>query len=131
MPEQVVSIRPSVRDNGIMAIDDMLCMHCGACVGTCPTYAIFLNDVYLTFNEDCTQCGMCVKVCPVGAIDYPRGHKLHTMKSAAPPRPASTTSYRTIKQRACHPVRLRNWTTSTSAVKKRAIPRSRTIARRS
>src|SRR2546425_443775 len=67
-------------DNGIMAIDDMLCMHCGACVGTCPTNAIFLNEVYLTFNEDCTQCGMCVKVCPVGAIDYPRGHKLHTMK---------------------------------------------------
>ncbi len=96
MPETVVAIRPSVRDNGIMAIDDMLCMHCGACVGTCPTNAIFLNEVYLTFNEDCTQCGMCVKVwtfnedctqcgmcvkvCPVGAIDYPRGHKLHTMK---------------------------------------------------
>jgi len=80
MPEQVLAIRPSVRDNGIMAIDDMLCMHCGACVGTCQTNAIFLNEVYLTFNEDCTQCGMCVKVCPVGAIDYPRGHKLHTMK---------------------------------------------------
>src|SRR5256712_13538909 len=82
MPEQVVSIRPSVRDNGIMAIDDMLCMHCGACVGTCPTNAIFLNEVYLTFNEDCTQCGMCGKVCPVGGIDYPRGHKLHTMEKA-------------------------------------------------
>src|SRR2546428_12949312 len=80
MPEQVVSIRPSVRDNGIMAIDDMLCMHCGACVGTCPTNAIFLNEAYLTSNEDCTQCGMCVKLSPVGAIDYPRGHKLHTMK---------------------------------------------------
>src|SRR5207247_6784876 len=79
MPEQVVSIRPSVRDNGIMAIDDMLCMHCGACVGTCPTNAIFLNEVYLTFNEDCTQCGMCVKVCPAGALGYPRGHKLTTM----------------------------------------------------
>ena len=56
-----------------MAIDDMLCMHCGACVGTCPTNAIFLNEVYLTFNEDCTQSGMCVRVCPVGAIDYPVG----------------------------------------------------------
>ena len=81
MPEAVsVAVRPNVRDNGIMAIDDMLCMHCGACVGACPTNAIFLNEVYLTFNEDCTQCGMCVKVCPVGAIDYPHGHKLHTMK---------------------------------------------------
>src|SRR5437879_8185930 len=77
MPEQVVSIRPSVRDNGIMAIDDMLCMHCGACVGTCPTNAIFLHEVYLTFNEECTQCGVFVEVCPGGALDYPRRPKLH------------------------------------------------------
>src|SRR5437762_12618641 len=66
MPEQVVSIRPSVRDNGVMAIDDMLCMHCGARVGTCPTNAILLNEVYLTFNDGRTHCGTCVEVCPVG-----------------------------------------------------------------
>ena len=31
MPTELISLRPNVRDNGLMAIDDMLCMHCGAC----------------------------------------------------------------------------------------------------
>ena len=44
------------------------CMHCGACVGTCPQNAIYLNDVVLTFNEKCNRCGLCVKTCPVGAL---------------------------------------------------------------
>jgi ferredoxin len=44
------------------------CMHCGACVGTCPQNAIYLNDVFLTFNEKCNKCGLCVKTCPVGAL---------------------------------------------------------------
>lgn len=79
MQTSQIAIRPWIRDNGIMAVDDMLCMHCGACVGVCPTNAIFLNEVYITFNEDCTQCGMCVRVCPVGAIDYPAGHKLTSL----------------------------------------------------
>ena len=33
------------------------CMHCGACVGTCPQNAIYLNDVVLIFNEKCNRCG--------------------------------------------------------------------------
>lgn len=44
------------------------CMHCGACVGTCPQNAIYLNDVVLSFNENCNKCGLCVKTCPVGAL---------------------------------------------------------------
>lgn len=44
------------------------CMHCGACVGTCPQNAIFLNEVVLTFNEKCNRCGLCVKCCPAGAL---------------------------------------------------------------
>jgi L-aspartate semialdehyde sulfurtransferase ferredoxin len=44
------------------------CMHCGACVGTCPQNAIYLNDVVLTFNDKCNRCGLCVKTCPVGAL---------------------------------------------------------------
>jgi len=44
------------------------CMHCGACVGSCPKNAIFLAEVILHFGEACTRCGRCVKVCPIGAI---------------------------------------------------------------
>jgi ferredoxin len=44
------------------------CMHCGACVGSCPKNAIFLNEVVLEFNDGCTRCGRCVRTCPVGAI---------------------------------------------------------------
>jgi len=70
--------RNTVRDNGIMGIDDAVCMHCGACVGVCPPNSIYLNDVMITFDESCTTCGICVRVCPVGAIDFPKGHKLVT-----------------------------------------------------
>ncbi len=27
-------------------------MHCGACVGSCPQNAIYLNDVVLEFNDE-------------------------------------------------------------------------------
>ncbi|MEW5936409.1 MAG: 4Fe-4S binding protein [Candidatus Thermoplasmatota archaeon] len=51
-----------------MIVDSSRCMHCGACVGTCPKNAIFLREVELEFNEDCVRCGLCVRVCPVGAL---------------------------------------------------------------
>jgi ferredoxin len=44
------------------------CMHCGACVGSCPQNAIFLNEIVLEFNENCNKCGRCVRICPVGAL---------------------------------------------------------------
>lgn len=64
----------SIRD-GKMAVDDALCMHCGACVGTCPLNAIFLREFLVDVNPECNQCGLCVRVCPVGAFDFPRGHE--------------------------------------------------------
>jgi len=51
-----------------MLINIEKCMHCGACVGSCPQNAIFLNDIFLEFNELCNRCGRCVKACPVGAL---------------------------------------------------------------
>jgi NAD-dependent dihydropyrimidine dehydrogenase PreA subunit len=45
------------------------CMYCGACVGTCPENAIYLNDVVLEFNSNCNRCGLCVRMCPVGALE--------------------------------------------------------------
>jgi len=44
------------------------CMHCGACVGSCPQNAIYLNDIVLEFNENCNKCGRCVRLCPAGAL---------------------------------------------------------------
>jgi len=52
-----------------MSVDKKLCLHCGACVGTCPENAIFLNDTIIEFYDNCKKCGVCTKVCPVGAID--------------------------------------------------------------
>jgi len=50
-------------------VDRTMCMHCGACVGTCPQNAMFLHETRLEFLENCNECGICVKACPVGAID--------------------------------------------------------------
>jgi NAD-dependent dihydropyrimidine dehydrogenase PreA subunit len=44
------------------------CMHCGACVGSCPENAIFLNEIVLEFNDKCNRCGRCVRICPSGAL---------------------------------------------------------------
>ena len=49
-------------------VDITRCMHCGACVGSCPVNAIFLNEVVLEFNAHCNMCKRGIKVCPVGAI---------------------------------------------------------------
>ena len=44
------------------------CMQCGACVGSCPQNAIFLNEIVLEFNDNCNKCGRCVRICPAGAL---------------------------------------------------------------
>jgi ferredoxin len=51
-----------------MIVNIEKCMHCGACVGSCPQNAIYLNEIVLEFNEDCNRCGRCVRICPVGAL---------------------------------------------------------------
>jgi len=56
-----------------IAIDLQLCMHCGACVGTCPNNALFLHDLTVGANEKCKGCGTCTLVCPVGAIEKEDG----------------------------------------------------------
>jgi ferredoxin len=67
-------------DSGKMVIDITLCLHCGACVGSCPTNSIFMHETLNTFDDKCTQCGLCARVCAVGAIDYPRGHRLSQLR---------------------------------------------------
>ena len=53
-----------------MNIDRTKCMYCGACVGTCPTLALSLEETRVRFIEEkCIKCGFCEIVCPPGAID--------------------------------------------------------------
>ena len=57
-----------------MIVDNTICLHCGACVGACPTNSLFLFDTStIEFLTSCTECGVCARVCPVGAIDSNRG----------------------------------------------------------
>jgi len=62
-----------------MTVNNHICLHCGACVGACPTNSIFLFETSaIEFQPTCTECGLCVMICPVGAIAW-------TPKSSAPP----------------------------------------------
>lgn len=52
-----------------MRVNNHLCLHCGACVGSCPANSIFLHETaYIEFLPICIECGLCAIVCPVGAI---------------------------------------------------------------
>ncbi len=51
--------------------DDESCVDCGACVGVCPSAALFLERPAMKVLLDadrCVACGECVKTCPVRAI---------------------------------------------------------------
>ena len=34
-----------------IAVDQEICMHCGACVGTCPQNAMFLHDLSVAEHQ--------------------------------------------------------------------------------
>ena len=50
-----------------MIVDKTVCMHCGACVGTCPQNAMFLHETWIEFLENCNECAI-AKVCPTQAF---------------------------------------------------------------
>ena len=42
-----------------------MCIHCGKCVGTCPTGALSLEDGKVAWNERlCCECDACLAACP-------------------------------------------------------------------
>jgi ferredoxin len=46
-----------------------LCIHCGGCVGVCPTGAITLDETRIIVDADkCINCKSCVLMCPVRAM---------------------------------------------------------------
>lgn len=52
-----------------ITVDQAMCMRCGACVGSCPTNALTLEETRITVNDDCISCLLCTRACPVGALD--------------------------------------------------------------
>lgn len=48
------------------------CIHCGLCVGLCPSSAFLMdpNTYRVSFREElCLACNLCVKACPVRAME--------------------------------------------------------------
>ncbi|MBN1390113.1 MAG: 4Fe-4S binding protein [Candidatus Thermoplasmatota archaeon] len=49
--------------------NELTCIRCVACVGSCPVGAIrFSNNRILVLGEQCLGCGLCIRLCPVGAL---------------------------------------------------------------
>ncbi len=52
--------------------NDKKCVHCGLCVGVCPSGALEIDtqSMEVLFKDDkCIACEMCVKVCPYKAME--------------------------------------------------------------
>jgi ferredoxin len=46
-----------------------LCIHCGGCVGVCPTDAISLEENKIVIDrKKCINCKTCILMCPVKAM---------------------------------------------------------------
>ena len=55
----------------IIKVDESLCIHCGACIRTCPAGLITKMDFPAPIEigwDKCIDCGHCVAVCPTGAM---------------------------------------------------------------
>ena len=63
-----VRIQPLSQD---VARDEDRCTHCGACITTCPTGALYSDrkTMEVIFDaEKCIACELCVKACPPRAM---------------------------------------------------------------
>ena len=67
LKDQGVRLQALKRDVHII---EERCTHCGACVGQCPTAALFLTDEYeVKFDpEKCIACGHCAVACTYSAV---------------------------------------------------------------
>ncbi|MDI6839646.1 MAG: 4Fe-4S binding protein [bacterium] len=62
---------------GIMAIDEVKCIGCSACVEVCPSKAREVQDdkdkrirTLIYHQERCIYCGQCVDYCPTDALKH-------------------------------------------------------------
>jgi L-aspartate semialdehyde sulfurtransferase ferredoxin len=63
-----VTIEPLQQD---IRLDEDKCIQCGACVGQCPTAALYVEEetrLVKFDSEKCVACQQCVPACPVNAI---------------------------------------------------------------
>ena len=44
------------------------CTGCEACLDSCPSEAIVMNDGTADITDACVDCGVCVDECPVESI---------------------------------------------------------------
>ena len=54
-----------------------LCVHCGACVGQCPSHAFTLHEesAKIEFHApQCIACELCIPACGYGALESVREH---------------------------------------------------------
>ncbi len=49
-------------------VDKSTCTGCEACIDSCPSEAIVMEDGKATITDACVDCGVCVDECPVEAI---------------------------------------------------------------
>ncbi|MGA1792441.1 MAG: 4Fe-4S binding protein [Thermoplasmatota archaeon] len=50
--------------------DELVCIRCVACVGSCPVGAMRFSNNRIHMIEDiCIGCGRCTRICPVGALN--------------------------------------------------------------
>ena len=54
----------------LIAWDEGLCVHCGACIAVCPTKVFSFDPSWcLDLDEEkCVRCEVCVKACPRSAL---------------------------------------------------------------
>ena len=51
---------------------DRKCIHCTACISTCPSGALSVDreEMLVSFDKDkCIACELCIKACPYGAVE--------------------------------------------------------------
>jgi len=55
---------------------DELCTHCTACLGRCPTHALYVDRATMMVGFDrgkCIACELCLPVCPYRAVEIAAG----------------------------------------------------------
>jgi ferredoxin len=68
LAEQGITLQPLKQD--VLRTDER-CVNCGACVGICPSEALFLERPSMVVGFDperCTACEACVMACPTRAM---------------------------------------------------------------
>ncbi len=75
---------------GVIHVEPQTCTGCGACVQTCPTGSLTLEQEHdslsLAFDPAlCTGCGLCVRRCPERAISVEKTTDLETLAAERVP----------------------------------------------